>query len=92
MSTQQNGGGNSMNNKTINNTTGPTHVSSVRSTSVLAGRVHVGDIFLSIDGEDVTRMNSLEITNLMARKSEYSRVLRLQPLVNSTVAQWQEWI
>lgn len=91
-STQQNNGGISMNSKTMNNATGPTHVSSVRSTSVLAGRVHVGDIFLSIDGEDVTRMNSLEITNLMARKSEYSRVLRLQPLVNSTVAQWQEWI
>ena len=83
---------NNINNTNSSNNTGPTHVSSVRSTSVLAGRVHVGDIFLSIDGEDVTRMNSLEITSIMARKSEYSRVLRLQPLVNSTVAQWQEWI
>ncbi len=72
--------------------TGPTHVSSVRSTSVLAGRVHVGDIFLSIDGEDVTTMNSLQITSIMARKSDSIRVLRLQPLVNSTAAQWQEWI
>jgi hypothetical protein len=76
----------------VHKTTGPTHVSSVRSTSVLAGRVHVGDIFLSIDGEDVTRMNSLEITSIMARKSDSPRVLRLQPLVNSTAAQWQEWI
>lgn len=70
---------------------GPTHVSAVRSESVLAGKVHVGDIFMSIDGEDVTRMNSKEITNIMARKAEFERMLRFRPLVSST-PQRQEWI
>mmetsp|Transcript_36772 Transcript_36772/g.60046 ORF Transcript_36772/g.60046 Transcript_36772/m.60046 type:complete len:281 (-) Transcript_36772:62-904(-) len=70
---------------------GPTHVSAVRSESVLAGKVHVGDIFMSIDGEDVTRMNSKEITNIMARNAEFERVLRFRPLVLSSV-QRQEWI
>jgi hypothetical protein len=62
--------------------TGPTHVSAVRSTSVLAGQVHVGDIFVSIDEEDVSLMNSKEITNIMARKSEFERELRLRPLAS----------
>ena len=60
--------------------TGPTHVSAVRSTSVLAGKVNVGDSFVSIDGEDVTQKGSRDITNIMARKSEFERVLRLRPL------------
>ena len=47
--------------------------------SVLVGRVHVCDIFVSIDGEDVTQRGSREITNIMARKSEFERVLRLCP-------------
>ena len=59
---------------------GPTHVSAVRSTSVLAGKVHVGDIFVSIDGEDVTQKGSREITDMMAQKSEFERVLRLRPV------------
>lgn len=62
--------------------TGPTHVSAVRSTSVLAGKVHVGDIFVSIDGEDVTLMNSKEITNIMAESNGRSRVLRFRPLAS----------
>ena len=62
--------------------TGPTHVSAVRSTSVLAGQVHVGDVFVGIDGEDVTLMNSKEITSIMARKSEFQRELRLRPLAS----------
>eukprot|EP00581_Thalassiosira_minuscula_P019359 CAMPEP_0183715336 /NCGR_PEP_ID=MMETSP0737-20130205/9599_1 /TAXON_ID=385413 /ORGANISM="Thalassiosira miniscula, Strain CCMP1093" /LENGTH=953 /DNA_ID=CAMNT_0025944427 /DNA_START=547 /DNA_END=3408 /DNA_ORIENTATION=+ len=70
---------------------GPTHVSAVRSESVLAGKVHVGDVFMSIDGEDVTRMNSKEITNIMARKAEFERVLRFRPLVTGN-PQRQEWI
>ena len=52
---------------------GPTHVSAVRSESVLAGKVHVGDVFVSIDGEDVSNLNSKEITIIMARKSESER-------------------
>ena len=58
------------------------HVSAVRSTSVLAGQVHVGDVFVGIDGEDVTLMNSKEITNIMAHKSEFKRELRLRPLAS----------
>ncbi|KAL9182318.1 hypothetical protein ACHAXT_012970 [Thalassiosira profunda] len=61
---------------------GPTHVSAVRSESVLAGRVHVGDLFVSIDGEDVTGMNSKEITIVMARKSDFERLLRFRPVVD----------
>ena len=55
---------------------GPTHVSAVRSESVLAGKVHVGDIFISIDGEDVRRMNSKEITNIVACKAEFEQMLQ----------------
>ena len=62
---------------------GPTHVSTVRSESVLAGKVHVGDRFVSIDGEDVTRMNSKEITAIMARKSDFERVIVLIPYYSS---------
>jgi len=69
---------------------GPTHVSAVRSESVLAGKVHVGDRFVSIDGEDVTRMNSKEITTIMARKSEFERVLVLIPLQG--LSRQQQWI
>jgi len=58
------------------------HVSAVRSTSVLASQVHVGDVFVGIDGEDVTLMNSKEITNIMAHKSEFKRELRLHPLAS----------
>ena len=49
------------------------NVSAVRSESVLAGKVHVCDVFVSIDGEDVSNMNSKEITIIMARKSESER-------------------
>ncbi len=42
--------------------------------------VHVGDIFVSIDGEDVTQKGSREITDMMAQKSEFERVLRLRPV------------
>jgi len=80
-----NGGEGSSSNK------GPTHVSAVRSTSILAGKVHVGDIFLSIDDEDVTQLNSKEIMTIMARKSDFERVLRFIPLVNSTLVR-NEWI
>ena len=66
-------------------------MSAVRSESVLAGKVHVGDIFVSIDGENVTRMNSKEITNIMARKAEFERVLKFRPLVSGMPVR-QEWI
>ena len=56
-----------------------THVSAVRSTSVLAGKVHIGDIFESIDGQDVTLKTSKEIMNIMASRSEHERELQLRP-------------
>lgn len=71
-------------------TQGPTHVSAVRSESVLAGKVHVGDRFVSIDGEDVSRMNSREITSIMARKAEFQRVIVFVPVQMSHGA--QDWI
>jgi hypothetical protein len=56
-----------------------TYVSAIRSTSVLAGKVHIGDIFESIDGEDVTLMTSKEIMNIMASRAEFERELQLRP-------------
>jgi C-terminal processing protease CtpA/Prc len=68
---------------------GPTHVSAVRSESVLAGKVHVGDRFASIDGEDVSRMNSKEITTIMARKSDFEREIVFVPLQSTkSNAEW----
>lgn len=69
---------------------GPTHVSAVRSESVLAGKVHVGDRFVSIDGEDVSGMNSREITAVMARKADYQRVIVFVPVRMNNRA--QDWI
>ena len=69
---------------------GPTHVSAVRSESVLAGKVHVGDRFVSIDGEDVSGMNSREITSVMARKAEFQRTIVFVPMQMSNRA--QDWI
>jgi len=59
---------------------GPTHISAVRSESVLAGKVHVGDRFVSIDGEDVSGMNSREITSVMSRKADFQRVIVFVPV------------
>jgi len=61
----------------------PTHVSAVRSSSILAGQVQVGDILMSIDGENVMELNAKEIMSIMARKSEQTRVLRFRPAVSS---------
>ncbi len=52
-----------------------TVVSGVRTTSVLANRISPGDRIVSIDGEDVSRMTVPEITAIMARKSDFERVL-----------------
>lgn len=70
---------------------GPTHVSAVRSESVLAGKVHVGDRFASIDGEDVSGMNSREITAVMASKAHFQRVIVFVP-VQRVIAAQDEWI
>jgi C-terminal processing protease CtpA/Prc len=52
-----------------------TVVSGVRTTSVLANRISPGDRIVAIDGEDVSRMSVPEITAIMARKSDFERVL-----------------
>ena len=62
-----------------------THVSAVRSTSVLAGKVHIGDIFESIDGQDVTLKTSKEIMNIMASRSEHERELQLRPTPTESI-------
>jgi len=52
-----------------------TVVSGVRTSSVLAEKISPGDRIIAIDDEDVSRMNVKEITTIMARKSEFERVL-----------------
>ena len=52
-----------------------TVVSGVRTTSVLADKISPGDRIIAIDGEDVSRMTVTEITAIMARKSDYERIL-----------------
>ena len=54
-----------------------TVVSGVRTTSTLADKVSPGDRIISIDGEDVSRMTVTEITAIMARKSDYERILTI---------------
>lgn len=54
-----------------------TVVSGVRTSSVLAEQVSPGDRIIAIDEEDVSQMNVKEITTIMARKSEFERVLVL---------------
>lgn len=54
-----------------------TVVSGVRTASVLATQVNPGDRIIAIDDEDVSQMNVKEITTIMARKSEFERVLTL---------------
>lgn len=54
-----------------------TVVSGVRTSSVLADKVSPGDRIIAIDDEDVSQMNVKEITTIMARKSEFERVLTL---------------
>jgi len=54
-----------------------TVVSGVRTASVLATQICPGDRIIAIDDEDVSQMNVKEITTIMARKSEFERVLTL---------------
>ena len=48
-----------------------------RHTSVLATQVSPGDHIIAIDDEDVSQKNVKEITTIMARDSEFERVLTL---------------
>jgi C-terminal processing protease CtpA/Prc len=50
-------------------------VHALKSESVLANQVEVGDHLLAVDGEDVTGMTALEVSKLISLKSDQSRVL-----------------
>lgn len=47
----------------------------LKSESVLANQVEVGDHLLSVDGEDVTGMTALEVSKLISLKSDQPRLL-----------------
>ena len=55
-----------------------TYIKVINSDSVLKGNVNLGDIILSIDGEDVSHLDANEINSIMAGKSEQIRVLRFK--------------
>ena len=59
-------------------------VKDVNSVSILNGIVNVGDIILSIDGEDVSHLDANEIMSIMAGKSEQIRVLRFRDITYPT--------
>ena len=50
-------------------------VHALKSESVLADQVEVGDHLLAVDGEDVTGMTALEVSKLISLKSDQPRVL-----------------
>ena len=52
-----------------------TVVSGVRTSSVLAGSVRLGDRIVKVDGEDVSRMNATEVLAILKRKADSTRVL-----------------
>ena len=79
-----------LNNKVGGVSSTPTHVSAVRSESVLAGKVQVGDLLMKIDGEDVSKCNSKQIMAIMAAKKEFERTLEFRCLQSNYGA--QEWI
>lgn len=54
-----------------------TVISGVRSSSVLADKLHPGDRIIAVDGEDVSRMTVAEITTIMARKNDFERTLTI---------------
>jgi len=50
-------------------------VHAIKSESVLADRVHVGDRLISVDGEDVTGMTAVQVSKLISLKSDQQRLL-----------------
>jgi hypothetical protein len=78
------------NNKPGGGVSTPTYVSAVRSESVLAGKVYVGDLFMKIDGEDVSQLTSKKIMAIMAHKTDLERILEFRCLQSSYDP--QEWI
>ena len=60
-----------------------TYVKDVNPVSILNGIVNVGDIILSIDGEDVSHLDANEIKIILARESKQVRVLRFFGVIAS---------
>jgi len=52
-----------------------TVVSCVRETSILVHKISAGDRIIAIDEDDVSRLTVSELTTIMARKTEFERVL-----------------
>lgn len=52
-------------------------VRAVKSTSVVYGKVEVGDHLVAVDGIDVTHMSAMQVSNLISTKSHAQRTLHL---------------
>jgi hypothetical protein len=50
-------------------------VRAMRDDSPLYGSVQIGDLILSVNGQDVTSYSAMEVSNLIARKQQYGRQL-----------------
>ena len=52
-------------------------VHAIKETSVLHGRVHVGDLVLSVDEVDCRGMHSMSVSRLISKRSDSARTLKL---------------
>jgi C-terminal processing protease CtpA/Prc len=52
-------------------------VHAIKETSVLKGRVHVGDLLLSVDEVDCRGMHSMSVSMLISNRSDSVRTLKL---------------
>ena len=72
----------------------PTRISDIQSeSSVMAGKVRVGDRLMAIDGEDVSRLDSKQSTSILTSKCEFRRILVFEYWQSSNNNNdMQEWI
>jgi len=52
-------------------------VHAIKETSVLHGKVHVGDLVLAVDEVDCRGMHSMSVSRLISKRSDSARTLRL---------------
>lgn len=52
---------------------GPPVVHAIKETSVLGDKIKIGDKLLSIDGQDMTGLTSIEISKIMKEKASSPR-------------------
>jgi len=69
-----------------------TRVCAIQSTSVLAGKVQLGDELLEVDGKDVSQLHSKQIMSMIASRSDFERVLVFKSFQFDNDSQSQEWI